>query len=69
MCMISLVMDYGRTAIPPQTWTRDTFSEYMEIIRRLDALDKKLDQPECIDPEKFTWMKEVEARLAALEGA
>jgi len=50
-------------------WTRDTFEEYKEIIRRLGELDRKLAQPECEDPAKAAWMADVERRLALLEGA
>lgn len=67
MCAVSNVLDYGRVNIPQTQWTRDTFSEYQEIIRRLSALDKKLNQPDCEDPAKATWMREVEDRLAKLE--
>jgi hypothetical protein len=33
----------------------------------LDALDKKLGQPECHDPSKAEWMRSIEERLARLE--
>jgi hypothetical protein len=80
MCVVSVVNDYMRTNVPypPITvslwgqqpvpsWTRDTFEEYKEIIRRLGELDKKLAQPECFDAEKSEWMNEVERRLQVLE--
>lgn len=66
MCMVSNIMDYGKT-IPAQQWTPSAWFDFQEIIRRLDALDKKLDQPECHDPAKAEWMKAVEQRLADLE--
>ena len=68
MCMVSAVYDYGRT-IEPAVWTRPAFSEFQEIIRRIEKLDSKLDQPDCHDPEKATWMRDIEARLAKLEEA
>jgi hypothetical protein len=66
MCMVSVVSDYGMT-ITPNTWTRDTFSEYQEILKRIGDLDAKLGQPDCVDPAKEAWMREVERRLSALE--
>jgi hypothetical protein len=66
MCMVSMVMD-GGMLIPPEKWTKKTYSEFQEIIDRLDKLDKKLDQPDCHDPAKAEWMKNIEDRLKALE--
>lgn len=67
MCAVSVVMDYGRTRVQPDAWTRPAFEEFKEIIRRLEALDQKLDQPDCEDAAKAEWMAGVEKRLAALE--
>lgn len=66
MCMVSVVSDYGKS-IATSTWTTRTFSEYQEILRRLEALDAKLGEPECHDPGKQEWMAEVERRLFTLE--
>jgi len=67
MCAVSAIYDYwGRQ--PIDIWTRPTFNELQEIIRRLDSLDHKLDQPECHEPSKADWMKKVEERLHGLEG-
>lgn len=67
MCSVSAMIDYGRENVPLDQWTRPTWTEYKEILKRLDALDKKLDQPDCEDPAKAAWMREVERRLAELE--
>jgi hypothetical protein len=67
MCAVSAIMDYGRLNVPPQQWTVNTFADFRDIIRRLDELDKKLNQFECRDPAKAEWMKQVEARLAKVE--
>lgn len=68
MCTVSVVSDYVRERVPLQRWTPQIFGEYREIIRRLTILDEKLGQPHCEDPAKVAWMKQVEERLAALEG-
>lgn len=82
MCVTSAVFDYfgqRRDLFPPlnplispplpmqPAWTRDSFEEFKEIIRRLDVLDQKLGQPDCEDPAKAEWMREVEERLSRLE--
>jgi hypothetical protein len=41
--------------------------EFKQIIERLDRLDKALGLPECHDPAKAAWLKDIEARLARLE--
>ena len=67
MCMVSVVNDYGAHRIPANDWTRSTWNEYQEILRRLEALDAKLGQPECETPDKLAWQQEIEARLARME--
>ena len=66
MCMVS-VMSVAGSAISVDTWTRPAFNEYQEILRRIADLDAKLGQPDCVDPAKEAWMREVEQRLSALE--
>lgn len=53
----------------PTPWTRDSFDEFKEILKRLEALDAKLGEPDCEDPAKAAWMQDVEARLEALGGS
>jgi hypothetical protein len=67
MCMVSVISQYGQQQIPRMQWTPDSFSDYKEILRRIEQLDAKLNQPDCVDPAKAAWMREVEDRLAALE--
>lgn len=65
--MVSAVMDYGRQNFPLQSWTPDLWAEFQALLRRVEALDAKMNQPDCHDPAKAKWMADVEARLAALE--
>lgn len=51
----------------PAQWDRSTFEQYKDILKRLDALDQKLGQPDCVDPAKEAYMQEIENRLKALE--
>jgi len=52
------------TSLP---WTQDALDQLKDILKRLDALDKKLGLAECEDPKKAEWMKAVEERIAELE--
>lgn len=67
MCSVSATYDYFRQNVPLDQWTRPVYNDFQEVIRRLDALDKKLDQEDCHDPAKAEWMRAVERRLDALE--
>ena len=71
--------DYWRSPPPPSPipwpiglpttlpWDRAALDDLKDIIKRLDALDKKLGLAECEDPKKAEWMKGIEDRLKALE--
>ena len=67
MCMMSVVHQYVQDRVPSWTWTDNSYSDFKEILKQIEALDKKLGQPDCVDPKKAAWMKAVEERLAALE--
>lgn len=67
MCMTSAIYDYAAQRIPLQQWTQPTFLEFQTIIAKLDELDRKLGQPDCVDPAKAAFMKQIEERLAKLE--
>ena len=68
MCMVSFITTPTTTLpLPTFPWNHDSWADYKEIIRRLEVLDEKLGQPDCHDPAKASWMKEVEDRLAAVE--
>ena len=67
MCAVSAMHDYMRENVLEAQWTRPMFSEYQDIIRRLERLDENLKQPDCSDPQKAKWMERIEKRLAALE--
>lgn len=66
MCMVS-VMSVAGGSVPLHDWTRPAFNEFQEILKRIDKLDTKLGQPDCVDPAKEAWMREVEERLSKLE--
>lgn len=66
MCMISAVIDYGRR-IPVEQWTPNLWAEFHELLERVRKIDDKLSQPDCEDPDKAAWMRDVEKRLAVLE--
>lgn len=67
MCMVSVVQQYAGTVVDAASWTRPLLTEYQEILARIERLDAKLGEPDCEDPAKAAWMRDVEARLALLE--
>lgn len=69
MCVVSATHDYMMKRTKYEDWTRPAFNEYAEIIRRLGELDKKLGQPDCVDPAKDAWMRDIDERLRKLEAA
>ena len=50
---------------------RKTIQEWLEEFEKLrkaaEEFDKRTGQPDCEDPSKLEWMKEIEQRLAKLE--
>lgn len=65
MCCVSVVSEYFDQI---NQWTpTTTYFEYQEILKRLEALDKRLSQRDCVDPNKQVWQRQIEERLLALE--
>ena len=84
MCSVSVIYDYFRDRTFPQPWpnpvptgpglapidwTPETLKLLKEIIAQLEVLDAKTGQPNCEDPAKAKWMRDVERRLSRLEDA
>ena len=68
MCMASVVTAYGQT-IGWNQWDTQSFDLLKEILTKVEELDKRLNQPDCEDPEKSAWMREVERRLDKLDAS
>lgn len=66
MCVISVVHDFTAKWIPVETWTPNMLSEYEEILRRLEEIDKKLNLPEC-NPDKARFLEQIRERLDSIE--
>jgi hypothetical protein len=67
MWVVSMVHDYMRENVQPQSWTYESFNEFKKLLELLDRLDNLLGQPDCVDPEKTKYMEEIEGRLKKLE--
>jgi hypothetical protein len=48
-------------------WDAQALADLKDILKRLDALDKRLGLAECEDPKKAEWMAAIEARVGKLE--
>ncbi len=66
MCSVSAVFDYGKN-VPLQQWTLPGWVEYQELLEKARKFDEIMAQPDCHDPAKAAWMREVEKRLKELE--
>lgn len=66
MCAVSELHTYMDTRVPRESWTRETFNDYLSIIGSLGKLDRELDQSDCDDSSKAAWMEDVENRLRKL---
>lgn len=84
MCVISMVNDYGRQnwpiypapapfAPPPDPnskWTLETIEQFEKLVKAAERMDALMGEPDCVDPEKAKFMKELKKlkkRLKKLE--
>jgi archaellum component FlaC len=65
MCSYSMVHDWAMK-LPPQVWDRPLLSQYEDMIRRLKAIDDKLNLPDC-DPNKGQFLDDIRRRVEDLE--
>jgi hypothetical protein len=63
MCVVSMVLEYAKTNFPVPDYNWQTFNMLQDIVRRLELLDARMDQPECKDPVKAQYLDEVKAHL------
>lgn len=59
----------GPLPLPPSPYlpSKQEWDEFKELLRRAAEYDKRTNQPDCEDPKKQEWMKEIERRLELLE--
>ena len=67
MCAVSVILDYMSKEVPIWSWTRPVYDDFRQIIKRLEELDRNLDQPDCVDPQKQEILERIERRLDMLE--
>lgn len=72
MCMVSMVISDFQTTMPPKKWLQfpeapSAFEDLQKIIKLLEKIDKKLGQPDCIDPEKQKYLDEIQKALDNLK--
>lgn len=66
MCAVSMIHDWAQ-ALPMQSWNPITYQHYLDLIRRIEELDRKVGQPDCEDPAKAAFLKSIGDRLSNLE--
>lgn len=66
MCVMSMIMEY-LPKVPMDQWTIEKYDYLQDLLRRVEKLDKMLEQPDCVDPKKEEILKKIEERLASIE--
>lgn len=69
MCVVSVVTQsipnqWGAIGNSP-AWDYQTASTLQEILRRLDAIDKKMGATECTDPNKSAFLEALDNYVKA----
>jgi hypothetical protein len=68
MCTVSAIYDSIRD-IPMEQWTPPAYQDLTEVLKRLAELDAKLNQRDCVDPEKAKTLERIEQHLAKIAAA
>lgn len=67
MCAVSAVIGTLPQFSPIEMWPLQPLQDLSEVIRRLDAIDKKMGAKDCHEPTKVGVLRKIEDRLADLE--
>lgn len=83
MCAVSMIYDYGQKTWPlppapmiptqpfqpfqPSLPTREQIDEFQKLVKAAREFDRKTGQPDCEDPRKVEWLKQIMDRLDAIE--
>lgn len=67
MCAVSAMSDYylktwpKRNPLNPKPWTQneEIRKDLQKVLKKLDEIDKKLQDVECLDEEKQTFLSEI----------
>lgn len=62
MCATSMIMDHHQQMWPTPNFVPPMqYQQYQELLRKAQAYDLLMKQPECPDPAKEAWHKALEA--------
>lgn len=67
MCTVSAVSGAFQRYPFTQPPTPATIADIKAILRLCERIDRRLGEPDCIDPEKQAWLESLEKRVEALE--
>lgn len=78
MCVVSNIIGAGQQIWPsPNTYTPwyaqppgptpEQWAAFQELVEKARKFDELAGQPDCEDPQKTEWMRQIEERLAQLE--
>jgi len=66
MCVYSMVSDYGRN-MNPGNWNPNSFDAFKQLLDEARKFDEAAGEPDCEDPSKAEFLKELEERFADME--
>lgn len=60
MCAVSMIYDYGRNNWPRDDWSNEGIFQFKKMVEDAKKFDIITHQPDCEDPEKEKFLKELE---------
>lgn len=66
MCTVSMILDYGQRT-PVDQYDLRHFKDLMDLLERGKEYDKKRGEPDCEDPLKAEFLKQIIERLERIE--
>lgn len=66
MCAVSMVLDYSQRT-PLEDYNLDSYRRLMEMVEAAKQFDKVNKEPDCEDPQKVEFLKQIIDRLEKIE--
>lgn len=68
MCAVSMIHDQFHQ-YPKEWWDNDKLDLFKELVKKMEEYDKRIGQPDCVDPVKEQHIREVEEYLRKLKAS
>lgn len=67
MCVTSVIHDYGKESWDRRPWAPTAIEKYHDLIDAAQEFDEVAGEPDCEDPKKAEFLKELEDRVGQVE--